>query len=76
MIVLKSYEHNNIGLAGPINNNRILTQAFVSRKHMEIFDCFFKRNKNWCCDDYINMVYHPAYLYPLHNHLAQMKVIN
>ena len=29
-------DNNNIGLTGPINN-RILTQAFVSRKHMEIF---------------------------------------
>ena len=29
---------NDIGLVGPINNNpRILTQSFVSRKHMELF---------------------------------------
>tara|TARA_B110001452_G_scaffold265957_1_gene271687 strand:+ start:2283 stop:3050 length:768 start_codon:yes stop_codon:yes gene_type:complete len=64
--------HNDIGLAGPINNNsRILTQAFVSRKHMEIFGWFFpKEIKNWCCDDWYNMVYHPKYLYPLHNHLS------
>ena len=33
--------NNDLGLAGPINNNnRILTQAFVSRKHMEIFGWF------------------------------------
>ena len=65
-------EHDDIGMAGPINNNnRILTQAFVSRKHMEIFGLFFpKEIKNWTCDDLINMVYHPKYLYPLHNHLA------
>ena len=65
-------EHNNIGLTGPINNNnRILTQAFVSRKHMEIFGWFFpKEIKNWCCDDWVCMVYHPKYIYPLHNHLA------
>ena len=65
-------EHKDIGMAGPINNNnRILTQAFVSRKHMEIFGWFFpKEIKNWCCDDLLNMVYHPKYLYPLHNHLA------
>jgi hypothetical protein len=68
--VLKS--KNDIGLAGPINNNnRILTQAFVSRKHMEIFGWFFpKEIKNWCCDDWYNMVYHPNYLYPLGNHFA------
>ena len=34
--------NNDIGLAGPINNNnRILTQAFVSYKHMDIFGWFF-----------------------------------
>ena len=63
---------DDVGLAGPINNNsRILTQAFVSRKHMEIFGWFFpKEIKNWCCDDWYNMVYHPKYLYPLTNHFA------
>ncbi len=65
-------EHNDIGIAGPINNNnRILTQSFVSRKHMEIFGWFFpKEIKNWCCDDWMNMVYYPKYLYPLKKHLA------
>lgn len=68
-------EHNDIGMAGPINNNnRILTQAFVSRKHMEIFGWFFpKEIKNWCCDDWYNMVYHPKYFYPLYNHCAENK---
>ena len=68
--VLKS--NSDVGLAGPINNNsRILTQAFVSRKHMDIFGWFFpKEIKNWCCDDWYNMVYHPKYLYPLQNHLS------
>lgn len=70
--ILKLKEHNDIGLTGPINNNnRILTQAFVSRKHMEIFGWFFPEQiKNWCCDDWYNMVYYPKYLYPLHNHLG------
>jgi hypothetical protein len=65
--------NNNLGLAGPINNNnRILTQAFVSRKHMEIFGWFFPSEiKNWCCDDWYNAVYYPKYLYPLHNHKAE-----
>ena len=64
--------NNDIGLAGPINNNsRILTQAFVSRKHMDIFGWFFPEEiKNWCCDDWYNMVYYPKYLYPLQNHLS------
>lgn len=62
--------HNNIGLCGPINNNnRILTQAFVSRTHMEIFGYFFPESiKNWCCDDWYNYVYKPNYFYPLQNH--------
>ena len=64
--------NNDIGLAGPINNNnRILTQAFVSYKHMDIFGWFFPIEiKNWCCDDWYNIVYHPNYLYPLYNHYA------
>ena len=68
----KLKQNNDIGLAGPINNNnRILTQAFVSSKHMEIFGWFFPEQiKNWCCDDWYNMVYHPKYLYPLNDHLA------
>ncbi len=68
-------KNNNIGLTGPINNNnRILTQAFVSRKHMEIFGWFFPEQiKNWCCDDWYNMVYSPKYLYPLHIHYAENK---
>ena len=66
-------KNNNLGLTGPINNNnRILTQSFVSRKHMEIFGWYFPVEiKNWCCDDWYNMVYHPNYLYPLHNHFAE-----
>tara|TARA_B100000287_G_C20672724_1_gene794002 strand:- start:947 stop:1714 length:768 start_codon:yes stop_codon:yes gene_type:complete len=71
--IKKLKENNDIGLAGPINNNnRILTQAFVSRKHMEIFGWFFpKEIKNWCCDDFYCKLYHPNYLYPLHNHFAE-----
>jgi hypothetical protein len=65
--------HDNIGLTGPINNNnRILTQSFVSRKHMEIFGWYFPEEiKNWCCDDWYNMVYSPDYIYPLSKHYAE-----
>jgi len=38
---------------------------------MEIFGWYFpKEIKNWCCDDWYNMVYSPNYLYPLRNHYA------
>ena len=62
--------HQNIGLTGPINNNnRILTQCMVSRKHMEIFGYFFPPEIiNWCCDDWYNIVYSPDDFYPLSNH--------
>ena len=65
-------ENNNIGLTGPINNNaRILTQAMVSRKHMEIFGWFFPEEiQNWCCDDWYNWVYQPNYFYPLKQHFC------
>ena len=70
--IKKLQDNNNIGLTGPINNNnRILTQAFVSRKHMEIFGWFFPEEIiNWCCDDWYNIVYKPNLFYPLQNHFC------
>jgi hypothetical protein len=71
--ISKLQQHNDIGLTGPINNNsRILTQAFVSRKHMEIFGFFFNdKIMNWCCDDWYNYVYaKDGYLFPLRNHFC------
>ena len=63
-------KHNNIGITGPINNNcRILTQCMVSRCHMDIFGYFFPEEiKNWCCDDWYNLVYQPKLFFPLANH--------
>jgi hypothetical protein len=63
-------KNNDIGLTGPNNNNHfILTQAFVSRKHMEIFGYFFPENIiNWGCDDWYNYVYKPNHFFPLTNH--------
>ena len=63
-------KHNDVGITGPINNNfRILTQCMVSRRHMEIFGFFFPEEiKNWCCDDWYNLVYQPDYFFPLRNH--------
>ena len=65
--IKKLKENNDIGITGPVNNNnRILTQSFVSRKHMEIFGFYFpEKILNWCCDDWINFVYKPKYFYPL-----------
>ena len=61
---------NNIGVTGPANNNsRILTQTFVSRKHMDIFGFYFPEEiYNWCIDDWINYVYQPNFFYPEINH--------
>jgi len=64
---------NNVGLTGPINNNnRILTQSFVSRKHMEMFGYYFPEEiVNWCCDDWINFVYVKLEkFYPLKQHFC------
>jgi hypothetical protein len=68
--ISKLIENHNIGLTGPINNNNyILTQAFVSRLHMDIFGYFFPENIiNWGCDDWYNNVYSPNFLYPLKKH--------
>ena len=62
---------NNIGLTGPINNNpNILTQSFVSRKHMELFGRYFPEDIiNWFCDDWYNLIYKKlGHFYPLMNH--------
>lgn len=65
-------QNNGIGLSGPLNNNaRILTQAMVSRKHMDIFGFFFPEEIiNWCCDDWYNLVYQPYHFFPLYQHLC------
>ena len=64
-------QSNNIGVTGPLNNNaRILTQSFVSRKHMELFGFYFPPEIiNWFCDDWINLVYKGMNkYYPLKEH--------
>ena len=69
-------KNKGFGLAGPINNNpNILTQAFVSRRHMEIFGWFFPEEiMNWCCDDWYNWVYAPnKLLFPLRQHFCDNK---
>lgn len=68
--ILILQKSNNVGLTGPINNNnRILTQAFVSRKHMDLFGYFFPEEIiNWYCDDWYNIVYKKMdKFYPLFN---------
>lgn len=54
-------KNNNIGLTGPLTingNNRILTQCFVHRTHIDIFNFFYPEEiKNWYCDNWINDVY-------------------
>lgn len=57
-------ENNDIGVVGPknVDDNRILTQSMVSRKHMEIFGYYFPPIiKNWYCDNWISDVYKPVY---------------
>ena len=63
-------KYNDIGITGPVNNNnRILTQSFVSRKHMKIFGFYFpKELLNWGVDDWYNHVYKPNYFFPLNDH--------
>lgn len=64
-------KNNNVGVSGPIdiNNTRLLTQSFVSRKHMELFGYYFPPEIiNWFCDDWINEVYRSINkFFPLQN---------
>lgn len=69
----KLNENNDIGMTGPINNNsRLLTQSFVSRRHMDIFGYYFPEEiMNWFCDDWINEIYKQiGHFFPLNNHLS------
>ena len=69
-------EQNNIGTCGPINppHYHILTQTLVSRKHMEIFNCYFPSQiKNWWCDNWINYVYSPHYVKKIEHLIAENK---
>ena len=58
---------NNIGVTGPYTSNtKLLTQTFVSRKHMEIFGFYFPEEiENWYIDDWINLVYGPELCIPI-----------
>lgn len=64
--------HQNIGITGPTNDHaELLTQVFFSKKHYEIFNLLFPSYIfNWGCDDWINNVYSPNYIYPLNNFYA------
>lgn len=72
--IKKILSSKGLGMTGPINNNPyILTQTFVSRKHMEIFGYYFPEELiNWYCDDWINEVYKERKLYfPLIRHFCE-----
>lgn len=76
-------KNNDIGVSGPIDAGRIyrggdickpggerfiMTQAMVSKKHIEMFKNFFPEEiRNWLCDDYITELYKPEYLSPVKN---------
>lgn len=65
---------NGLGMTGPINNNPfILTQTFVSRRHMDIFGYYFPEEIiNWYCDDWINEVYKEIkHFFPLTSHYCE-----
>jgi hypothetical protein len=54
-------KNKNIGLTGPLTtngNSNILTQSFVHRTHIDIFNFFYPEEiTNWYCDNWINDVY-------------------
>ena len=64
--------HDGIGMTGPMNNQDILTQSFVSRKHHDLFGYYFPEEiENWFCDNWMNEVYQGIDRYfPLKNHLC------
>ena len=66
-------QNNNIGLTGPITidgNIYILTQCFVHRTHIDIFNFFYPEEiTNWYCDNWINDLYSDLiYKLPIDNY--------
>ena len=56
--------NQNIGVVGPVDlgHPSLLTQSFVSKKHMDIFGYYYPEELiNWQCDDWIQGVYDPQY---------------
>jgi len=66
----------NIGVTGyrtRNGNTKIITQSFVSRKHMDIFGYYFPPEiVNWYCDDWITQVYgkRRRCLFPLEHEIS------
>ena len=59
-------QNNDIGVVGMADmgrkkynpNDTLLTQSFVSRKHMDIFEFYYPHEfKNWFIDDWISEIY-------------------
>ena len=71
-------KHNDIGVTGPLDAGRlncakfILTQTFVSRKHMEIINNYFPPEIiNWFCDDWITYLYYKQHIYIMNGYFIQ-----
>lgn len=72
-------KNNNIGVTGPLDYTRmincenfLLTQTFVSRKHMSIVNNYFPPEIiNWYCDNWITYLYYPKYLYKMDGHFIR-----
>ena len=66
----KLKSQNNIGVVGPTdtNNTSILTQSFVHKTHLRLFNRYYPTElKNWFVDDWITNVYKPNYYYMFNN---------
>jgi len=60
LFINKLSDNGDIGVSGPLdlNNKVLLTQSFVSKKHMDIFGFYFPEVfKNWYCDNWIQDTY-------------------
>jgi hypothetical protein len=60
-------KQNNYGITGAhcMDRKDILTQSFVSRKHMELFGFYFPEEiRNWFVDDWISNIYKEKYYTP------------
>jgi hypothetical protein len=65
---------NNYGVTGAhcMDRKDILTQSFVSRKHMELFGFYFPEEiRNWFVDDLISIIYKEKYYTPYKEYIIK-----
>ena len=77
--LMLNHAEPGLGVTGPVDRGHcdagghlkldVLTQSFVSRRHMEVFGTYYPPAfRNWWSDDWITRVYAPDHVRPAFHH--------